>query len=353
MTLPNDSPHIPTGLKRMAPALLNTLFGKRSASVPPLSSTAKPSRSRTGTPTSEDSMQNRHCLRFWMRVCCECEATGSPKSGNELLLSPSLGWMPPFFSELVGQPTRPPLLLRTVSQPVEMATALDTIVTSPRKDAHPAPSSGLPKRYPALGRQRSVSQRTTKVLDLQAAASSRWIDIRVSDDRCLETLVNAFQSSQTQGLLSPHSIMGELDIDDRDEASQEAARVRLTATNVSDEKDGDSPSKPRRPEEHRLRGLNLKLSSSYETSNLPPSSPADSDDGDSTPILHTPILKDGVEAEEEERPARSKERKDFSHLVKTHAEYPEIHITPLNAFYYDRAHSASPARFSKAFSSIR
>jgi hypothetical protein len=165
--------------------------------------------------------------------------------------------------------------------------------------------------------------------------------------------VDAFQSSQTQGLLSPHSIIGELEIDDRDEAIQEANRVRQTTTNVSDENVDEAPGKPIRPEEHRLRGLNLKLSSSYEASNIPPASPVDSDDGERTPILHTPILRDVTESEEEERPARSKERKDFSHIVKTRAEHPEIHITPVNAFYYDRAHSASPARFSKAFPSIR
>ncbi|KAJ9108983.1 hypothetical protein QFC21_000306 [Naganishia friedmannii] len=138
--------------------------------------------------------------------------------------------------------------------------------------------------------------------------------------------------------------MGELEIDDRDEAIQEANRVRQKATQTSDENSGDSPGKPRHPEEHRLRGLNLKLSSSYEGSNIPPSSPADSDDGEGTPILHTPEMKDEVGPEEEERPARSKERKDFSHIVKTRAEHPEIHITPVNAFYYERAHTFLPTK---------
>lgn len=147
--------------------------------------------------------------------------------------------------------------------------------------------------------------------------------------------------------------MGELEIDDRDEAIQEAIRVRQTSTTRRHQKSGDLPSEPRRPEEQRLRGLNLKLSSSYEGSNIPPSSPADSDEGECTPILRTPVLKDGVEAEQEERPARSKERKDFSHIVKTRAEQPDILITPVNAFYYERAHSASPARFSKALPSIQ
>jgi hypothetical protein len=247
-------------------------------------------------------------------------------------MAPVAPWVPPFFSDFVGQSRRPPNVKRAVSytNPVGSPAALGASLDS------------------GTGRKRSSSQYGIR-LGTQPTEDPdlRFINLQVSDGRCMETLVEAIQSSQTQGLLSPHSVMGELDIDDRDEAIQEAMRVREKAAAYAED-EVDTPADRNNASGMTTKGLNLRLSGSYHGSHIPLSRPGDSDDEEEgSIIIKTPVLKDEGDTDGE-RVSRSKEKRGFSHIVKSRAEHPDIQITPVNAFFYERAHSASPARFNGA-----
>ncbi|KAJ9105934.1 hypothetical protein QFC20_004172 [Naganishia adeliensis] len=281
---------------------------------------------------------DRHCIRFWIKVCCESDTADPTISpAKDTLLAPTAPWVPPFFSDLVGQNRRPSPVKRAVSH------------TSP---AFYSPAAPPVPSIPDTRRKRSSSQygvrlgiHTAEQLDL------RFISLHVSDGRCLETLVEAIQSSQTQGLLSPHPVIGDLDIDDRDEAIQEAMRVREKAAAYQPD-DNDAPTDRNNASGMTTKGLNLHLSGSYYGSHIPSSRQGDSDEEEENSILiKTPVSKDECDTDDE-RASRSKEKRGFSHIVKSRAEHPDIQITPVNAFYYERAHSASPARFNSALPSI-
>lgn len=321
----------------MGTAFFNTILGKRSVSLPRMSSEQQRQQSKAA---EKALTSDRHCIRFWIKVCCESETAGPTLSSTDgALLAPTAPWVPPFFSDLVGQNRRPPSMKRASSY------------TVPAFSSAAAPPVEEPS-IPDTGRKRSSSQygvrlgiHTAEQLDL------RFISLHVSDGRCLETLVEAIQSSQTQGLLSPHSVIGDLDIDDRDEAIQEAMRVREKAAAYQPD-DNDSPTDRNNASGITTKGLNLRLSGSYNASHVPSSRQGDSDEEEANSIIiNTPVLKDERDTENE-RASRSKEKRGFSHIVKSRAERPDIQITPVNAFYYERAHSASPARFNSALPSM-
>lgn len=339
MVLPPNSSHIPKHpAGGIAPALLNTIFGKRSTSVPPLS--AKQGQRSRSNQRNDDRAMTQHCIRFWIRVDCDGEARSPSKAKKDPLLSPAAGWVPPFFADLVGPPRRPPSVARAVSySSSKLSTTLTTAATEPG-NANSADQTQV--------RRRSVSQHG---MHRRSNSNSKpdlgFIDLHVSDGRCLETLVNVLQSSQTQSLLSPQSVVGELDIDDRDEAIREAMQIREKGRSALssqfnqsvDATDGNN---------NNDRGLRLLLSRSHNASHMPLPGYADSDDDEGSPIIRTPVLKDDFEIAGEERASRSKETRNFGHLVKSRAELPDIQITPINAYHYERAHSASPARFTRA-----
>lgn len=335
MTLPADSPHTPKNVHGgIGPAFLNTILGKRSVSHPRMSSEQQRQQSKSA---DQAMTPDRHCIRFWIKVCCESDTADPTISpAKDTLLAPTAPWVPPFFSDLVGQNRRPSPMKRAVSH------------TSP---AFSSPAAPPVRSIPDTRRKRSSSQygvrlgiHTAEQLDL------RFISLHVSDGRCLETLVEAIQSSQTQGLLSPHSVIGDLDIDDRDEAIQEAMRVREKAAAYQPD-DNDAPTDRNNASGMTTKGLNLHLSGSYYGSRIPSSRQGDSDEEEENSILiKTPVSKDECDTDDE-RASRSKEKRGFSHIVKSRAEHPDIQITPVNAFYYERAHSASPARFNSALPS--
>lgn len=332
MTLPSDSPHSSrNGQGGLAPALLNSILGKRSVSLPRISSGRQHRSQSRGSDGRMSS--NQDCIRFWIKVSSESTAADqTTPSTRETLLAPVAPWVPPFFSDLVGQSRRPPNVKRAVSY------------TNPA--AHGTRSGS------DTGRKRSSSQYGLRLGPQSSEKPDlRFIRLQVSDGRCMETLVEAIQSSQTQGLLSPHSVIGDLDIDDRDEAIQEATKVReKTAANEQD--DIDSPGDRNNASGMTTKGLNLHLSGSYHGSHIAFCRSGDSeDDEEGSIIINTPVLKDECDTDNE-RASRSKEKRGVSHLVKTRAEHPDIQITPVNAFFYERAHSASPARFSSALPAL-
>jgi hypothetical protein len=339
MVLPPNSSHIPKNSSGgIAPALLNTIFGKRSTSVPPLS--AKQGQRSRSNQRNGDRAMTHHCIRFWIRVDCDGEARIPIKAKNDTLLSPGAGWVPPFFADLVGPPRRPPSAARAVSYSSSKLNTTSTAAAAEPGQANSADQAPM--------RQRSVSQHSMRRrANSNQKPDHRFIDLHVSDGRCLETLVNVLQSSQTQSLLSPQSVIGELEIDDRDEAIREAMQIREKGRSALssqfdqsvDVTDGDGSND---------RGLHLLLSRSHNGSHMPLPGYADSDDDEGSPIIRTPVFKDEFEAAGEERASRSKETRNFGHLVKSRAELPDIQITPINAYHYERAHSASPARFTRA-----
>lgn len=347
MNLSPESPHIPKNAHGgISPAFLNTIFGRRSASVPPLSSERQQrSQSRSSSPTM---MPERHCIRFWIKICCECDTTDPLKPTKDALLSPAAAWVPPFFSDLVGQTRRPPPMTRAVSYSHATRTPSVASIPGTRTTARsPMTGEALLHQDLVSGRKRSSSQRSMRLAAHNGEhLNSRYISLQVSDGRCLGTLVEALQSSQAPGLLSPRSVIGELDIDDRDEAIQEAMRVREKAAGCQPSSTGNSKGTAN-SSDITMRGLNLRLSGSYGGSRIPSPGQGDSDEEEEkSPLIKTSVLNNEVDMEE--RTSRSREKTGFSHIVKSRAEHPDIQITPVNAFYYERAHSASPARFTRA-----
>lgn len=343
MVLPYDSSHIPKHSSGgLAPAFLNTIFGKRSSSVP-LRSVKQDHRSRFSSST-DSKPKSQHCIRFWIGVNCDEESQGPTKRSKDPLLSPGGSWVPPFFADLAAPPHRPPAPARAVSYSaakVELRPA-HAVTDGPIHEGTGVTSV----------RKRSASQHTFRLgVNIIEQQPREFISLEVSDGRCLAILLDILQSSQTQGLLSPQSIIGELDIDDRDEAIQEAMQMRkrgLASSASPLDQDVDAADL----DDSNAKGLHLRLSRSHNASHMPIPNDADSDDDGGSPLIRTPVLKEEFDAVDDGRTSRSKETRHFEHLVKSRAEFPDIQITPVNAYHYGRAHSASPARFARALPSM-
>ncbi|GHJ85566.1 hypothetical protein NliqN6_1968 [Naganishia liquefaciens] len=343
MILPQDSSHIPKhSPEGIAPALLNTIFGKRSSSVPP--SSAKQDKRSRSRQLKDGEPKVQHCIRFWIGVNCEEGARSPIKGSKEPLLSPGIGWVPPFFADLAASPRRPPAPARAVSY--------SSARLGPGQDGAMEEGRVNPGVCLASARKRSASQQsirlTTNSLEKQR---NGYINLEVSDGRCLTILLNILQSSQTQGLLSPQSVTGELDIDDRDEAIQEVIQIREEGLSASSSR-FDQSVDPDDLDEGNTRGLHLRLSRSHDASHMSVPNGTDSDDDQARSLVRTPVLKNESDAAVDGRPSRSKEMRHFEHLVKSRAEFPDIQVTPVNAYHYERAHSASPARFARALPHI-
>lgn len=342
MVLPENSSHVPKHSSGgIAPALLHSIFGKRSTSVPP-SSAKQGQRARSRQP-NDGRVNAQYCIRFWLGVSCDGSQQSPIKANEDYLLSPAAGWVPPFFADLVGSPRRPPAPARAVSYSSLKPGAAQGAAEQGER-IHRADHASV--------RNRSASQHSIRLrVDSIEKPCDRFINLQVSDGRCLATLVNALQSSQTQGLLSPQSVMGELDIDDRDEAIQEVIQIREKGVSASSSRFDQSVDVTDSDGGH-ARGLHLRLSQSHNGSHMPHPDYADTDDEEGSPLIRTPVLKDEFDGAGDERISRSKETRNFGHLVKSRAEYPDIQITPINAYHYERAHSASPARFARALSNM-